>query len=175
MSKTKKLVVIVCAVLGVFLVLGLIFGTNNSTPSENIPSTENSNPKATISEKDKDVIDNCKIVFKSCEITEDYEGNPVALVKVDFTNLNDDSRSFDTSFIFTAFQNGIECEHAYTLKDSVDMDDFSNLNKSIKKDCTIEVSMAFKLNDTVSPIEVEINPWLTLSDEDMVSQTFDLK
>ena len=71
------------------------------------------------------------------------------------------------------FQNGIGLDEAYYFDSSVNYSS-DNRNKSIKNGATIEVEVAYTLNDTTSDVEVEVTEYLGWTDE-KVTTIFEIK
>lgn len=113
------------------------------------------------------------VVIDSCRLAEDYEGNPVVIVKYIFTNVSDDeAAAFYTTFDATLYQNGIGLNESYFLDDSADYDS-DNQTKEIKKGATIEVEVAYTLNDTTSDIVVEVEEFFSF-DDTVLTKTFSI-
>ena len=62
---------------------------------------------------------------------------------------------------------------AYILKDSANYDS-ENQTKAIKKGASLEVEVAYELNDTETDIEVEVKEFISLNDK-VISKTFSIK
>lgn len=93
---------------------------------------------------------------------EDYEGNPSIIVTLSWTNNTDETNSFMWALSYTAFQDGIEMDQAYTSTEYSD-----NAYKEVKPGATITVDVSFLLGSE-SVVEFEISDLLgddTLSDE----------
>ena len=92
----------------------------------------------------------------SCRLVTDYEGKPVVIVKYIFSNVNDDNpASFYLTFEDHVYQNGVGLNEAYILNDSANYSS-DNQMKEIKKGASLEVEVAYELNDTTTEIEVEV-------------------
>lgn len=111
-----------------------------------------------------------KLEIKSCRLAENYEGKPIAIVKYSFTNNDDEPTSFGVAFDDNAYQNGIGLNKCYVAADSANYSD-DNQSKEIKKGATLEVEVAYMLNDTTTDLEVEVEELFSLSDK-TVKKTF---
>lgn len=111
-----------------------------------------------------------KLVIKSCRLAEDYEGKPIAIIKYSFTNNSDDPASFSYAFSDSVYQNGVALNKCYFADDSANysLDDQS---KEIKKGVTLEVEVAYELNDTTTVLEVEVEELFSFNDT-IVKKTF---
>lgn len=124
-------------------------------------------------EKKDNEIGDYQVDIKSARLTEDYEGKPVIIITYDFTNNSDDEAAWYVSVTDRVYQDGVECETAYFVDDSANYSS-DNQSKSIRKGVTLEVEAAFVLNNTESPVEVEVTEWISLSDK-KITKTFEIK
>lgn len=158
-------------VLSVLLVVSFAFFAIASSSSDGETSTQ----AAGEAEKGtaENNVGNYSIEIKSARLTKNWEGKPSVVVTYGFTNNDDDPASFMVAFQENAYQNGVGLEKAYTLDDT-DPYDEANQSKEIKKGASLDVEVAYILNDTETDVEVEVEEWLGLSD-DKVSRTFSIK
>lgn len=113
------------------------------------------------------------VVIDSCRLAKDYEGKPVVIVKYLFTNVSDDSPSaFYVALNDAAYQNGVGLNKAYILDDNANYS-ADNQTKEIKKGATIEVEVAYELNDTTTDIEVEVSEFISF-DDTTITKTFSI-
>lgn len=125
---------------------------------------------------DANVADNTQIGAYSVEIlssrlSKDFEGKDVIVIKYKFTNnSNDTATSFWVAFDDGAYQGGVGLNNAYVLQDG---DSYSedNQNKEIKKGASIEVEVAYELNDTTTDVEVEVKELFSFDDK-TITKTF---
>ena len=114
------------------------------------------------------------VVIDSCRLAKDYEDKDVVIVKYKFTNnKSDDSASFLLTFDEKVYQNGVGLNEAYVLKDSAKYS-ADNQTKEIKKGSSIDVEVAYELNDTTTDIEVEVKELISFSDK-TITKTFSIK
>ncbi len=116
---------------------------------------------------------NYEIAILSCRLAEDYTGKPVVIVKYKFTNNDDDPTAFYLAFDDKVYQDDIGLNKSYILDDSANYSG-DNQTKEIKKGASIEVEVAYELNDTTNPIQVEVSELWSYSDK-KVSKTFNIK
>ena len=113
------------------------------------------------------------VTIDGCRLAKDYSGNDVVIVQYTFTNVSDDdATSFMVAFDDQVYQNGVGLNGAYVLDDSANYDS-GNQMKQIKKGASIQVEVAYELNDLTSDIEVEVSELFSLNDN-VVKKTFKL-
>lgn len=136
-------------------------------------------PAETTTEKSNDKIktettasnsDKYKVKIKSCKLVNDYEGNPVAIVTYSFTNNSSEATSFTWAIKTHAYQGGIEAEKDILLTND-DYTKNNNQSKEIKSGATIDVMQAYELNDTSTPLEVEVGQLFSF-DDTKITKTF---
>lgn len=105
------------------------------------------------------------LVIDSCRLAKDYEGDDVVIVKYIFTNeKDDDAAAFYLAFEDTVYQDGVGLNEAYVLADSAKYN-ADNQTKEIKKGASIEVEVAYELNDKKTKIDVEVKELFSFSDK----------
>ncbi len=134
--------------------------SNNSVSNNNVISTTDSN------------LGKYKVEIKGCSLTKNYSGKSVAIVTFSYTNNSSEAAAFDWTFVTHAYQNGIEAENTWYDDDVYGGED--NQSKEIKTGATIEVKEAYLLNDTTSPLEVEVGQSFSF-DSTKVTKTFAFK
>ena len=106
----------------------------------------------------------------SCRLATDYKGEPVVIVKYVFENvLDNDAVSFLWKISDKVYQNGVELEKAIMLSDEAEYST-ENRDKEIQKGTSIELEVAYELNDTTSDIAVKLTTLISL-DEKAVEKT----
>ena len=105
-----------------------------------------------------------KVEIVSCRLAEDFEGKPIAIVKYSFTNNDDEAKAFMWSLEAKAYQDGIGLNECYFADDSANYSS-DNQSKEIKKGSTLEVEVAYELNDTTTDIEVEVSEYISFNDK----------
>ena len=113
------------------------------------------------------------VVIDSCRLAEDYSNKPVVIVKYIFTNVDhSDPACFAWSVENAVYQNGIGLDEAFLLEDSADYST-DNQTKEIKKGASIEVEVAYELNDETTDIEVEVKELISFDDK-VITKTFSI-
>lgn len=128
--------------------------------------------KAEISSTDANLGD-YKVLIDSCRLAKDYEGRAVVIVKYIFTNNAENATAFYTAFDDKVYQNGVGLNKSYVLADSANYSS-DNQTKEIKKDATLDVEVAYELNDTTTDIEVEVEELFSFNDS-KVTKKFSIK
>ncbi|MBQ8000000.1 MAG: DUF5067 domain-containing protein [Ruminococcus sp.] len=112
--------------------------------------------------------------IEGCRLSTDYQGKDVVIVKYLFTNVSDDEpAAFFVSLDAQVYQDGVGLNEAYFLDDSANYSS-DNSTKEIKKGASIEVEVAYELNDSTTDIEVEVQEYFSFDDA-VVAKTFSLQ
>lgn len=111
-----------------------------------------------------------KVEIGDYSIEEDYDGAPVIAINYTFTNVSDDSpSSMQMSTNISVYQDGVECEDAYFA--GVNSDGYSN---KVKAGVSVDVTRAYKLQNTSSDVEVEVGQLFSFSKDLLAYKTFKL-
>lgn len=166
----KKLISMLLALILLVSFGAFALGSGSSDEDSSQGSGEAS---GTASAADTDIGD-YSVVIDSCRLAKDYEDKPVVIVKYIFTNNNDeDNAAFYLAFEDTVYQDGVGLNEAYILKENANYS-AENQTKEIKKGASIEVEVAYKLNDTSTDIEVEVKELISFNDK-KITKTFSIK
>lgn len=155
------------------------FSLSGNGNADEVPSNdaeEQEQPQNTVATQPAvsgDRIGDYSLVIDSCRMAKDYAGEPVVIVKYIFGNVSDDNAAaFSFTFEDAAYQNGVGLNEAWMLDDSANYN-MDNMTKEIKKGATIEVEVAYELNDTTTDIEVEVSELFSF-DDTTLTKTFSL-
>lgn len=163
-NRTKILSLLLVAL---FIFFAVASGSDESTEAPKDQGTETVAPTQAV---DDGSIGDYAVEIVACRLSKDYEGKDVAIITYNFTNVSaDEPTSFMFAFDDKVYQNGIECEYAIITDD--DSYDESNQLKEIKAGATLEVEVAYVLNDTTSDVEVEIAELISF-DDTVITKTF---
>lgn len=147
------------------------FALGSSSDEEG--SSSQGSGAADVPKEDETALGDYTVEIDSCRLAKDYEGKPVAIVKYIFTNVNDDDpTAFFIAFEDAAYQNGVGLNKAYFLKDSAKYS-ADNQTKEIKKGASIDVEVAYELNDKTTDLEVEVKELFSFSDKTL-TKTFSI-
>ncbi len=166
MRKRLVRLLAVCLLIGIFSVFALGSGEEKtSNQGESSVAVDDSS-------ETENTLGDYLLEIKSCRLAKDYEGKDVAIVMYNFTNNADDAASFMFAFEDSAYQNGVGLNEAYVLADSANYSS-DNQTKEIKKGASLDIEVAYELNDTTSDIEVEVGQLFSF-DESIITKTFSL-
>lgn len=112
--------------------------------------------------------DDMTVEFVSGELLNTQDGTPVLAVYYDFTNNRTTAESFIYTFVVSAYQDGIECDPAYSWDFDVTPDDAFNALISIKNGATLRVAKYFLLRNTESSVDVELGRMFSFGSQPMV-------
>ena len=142
--------------------------------SESEPDVKNQGAGAVnVTTAANDSIGKYSVVIDSCRLAKDYSGNPIVIVKYIYTNVSDsDPTAFYIAFDDNVFQGGIGLNSCYMADDSANYNS-DNQTKEIKAGATLEVEVAYELNDTTTEIEVEIRELFSFNNT-VISKTFSI-
>ena len=124
-------------------------------------------------EENKNALGDFDLEIQSCRLAKDYEGKDIVIVKYSFTNNGEEAEAFYTAFEDNVYQNGIGLNEAYMVNDEYNYSS-DNQTKEIQKGATLEVEVAYELNDTTTDINVEVNEFFSFDDK-KITKTFSLK
>lgn len=113
-----------------------------------------------------------EVVIKDHRLAKDENGTDVIIVTFDFTNHWEESISFYGALLIEAYQGDIgliECD-APTIEGYSEAD----MLRNIKTGATIEVEMAFELDDTATDVTVEVSELFSF-DSRKLTKTFSLQ
>lgn len=165
----KKIISLILAILLVvtFGVFALGSGESEST------TTNQGSGKAETTNTDTNLGD-YKVEIVSCRLVpaKGFQDKDVVIVKYNFTNNADEAASFMFAFDENVYQDGVGLNECYFVDDSANYDS-GNQTKEIKKGASLEVEVAYELNDTTTNIEVEVEELFSF-DDSVVTKTFSI-
>ncbi len=155
----KRVYVLLLAAVMAFAFAGC--GTTDAEPEEATPT-------------DAGVLGNYEVSIGDCDVVKDYDGNDAIAISIDFTNNGEEATSFEGSMVYDVFQDGVELDSTsvYVDEDSFDcLDDDSY--KDIQPGKSIEVIITKELENTTSPVDIEIEE--LFGSDDKVVKTFEIE
>lgn len=167
----KKKISVVLSILAV-LAFAFFAIASGSSDSDETKVTQEAG-EAVAESADSNSLGDYQVEIKNARLTKNWEGKDAVVITYGFTNNADEPAAFWLAFEDDVYQGGVGLEKAYTLKDG-DPYDEANQNKEIKNGVTIDVDVAYILNDTETDIEVEVKELYSF-DDDVVSRVFSIK
>lgn len=147
------------------------FAPEPAVSSEAVSSEDASSEESAPAPADSGSLGDYDVAILSARKAVDYEGKPALVVSYKFTNNAADNKMFLSSVSGKAFQDGVQLEAAIITGDSEY--NAENQMKEIKTGASIDVDVAYLLDNETSEVEVEVSELISFSDEKLV-KTFDL-
>ncbi len=159
---------VISLILALLLILSFAVFAMGSSESE---EADQGSGTAQSADEDNSTLGDYSVEIDSCRLAKDYEGKDVVIVKYIFTNVSaDNATAFYIAFEDTVYQDGIGLNKAYVLDDNANYSE-DNQTKEIKAGASLDVEVAYELNDTTTDIEVEVKELISLSDK-AITKTF---
>ena len=167
---TKKLISILC-IISILITFSLFALASSESDTVEDQGSGSASTKSNIDDQNDGKVESnannvgdYKIEILDCRLATDYQGNPIVIVKYSFTNNNKDAIAFYLAVDTCVYQNGVGLNKCYMANESANYSD-DNQSKQIKTGATIEVEVAYELNDTTTDIEVEVNEFISFNDQ----------
>ena len=166
--KTKRIIntVLAIALIGVFALFALASSDSTNT------TTDQGNGSADTTTTSETNLGDYQVEIKSCRLAKDFENKDVVIVMYGFTNNGKNAISFTGAFDEEVYQNGVGLNRSWVVDDSANYDE-GNQTKEIKTGASLDVEIAYELNDTATDIEVEVKQFLSF-DNSVVKKTFSI-
>lgn len=113
------------------------------------------------------VLGDYTVEIQSATLTQDYQGNPAVVISYAWTNNSSKTTSPLLSVSTQVFQDGVSLESAIIIEESVY--DGSMYMADVRPGTTVQVQEAFSLNNTTSPLEVEIGEAFLFGDPEEIA------
>ena len=169
MKRTRTLLLVVAVLLS-FAVFALGSSSETEPADQGNAAADKDNAAAT---DDTTSLGQYSVEIKSCRIAKDYEGDPVVIVLYGFSNVSaEESGSFMFCFDDVVYQNGVGLNKAILVDESANYS-ADNQTKEIKKGATLDVEVAYELNDTTTDIEGEVKELFSFDDKTL-TKTFSI-
>ena len=123
-------------------------------------------------EEDNSNLGDYNIVIKGSRLVKSYDGSDAIIITYSFTNNSDEAAAFIFTFDDNAYQDGIGLNEAYILDDSANYS-ADNQTKEIKPGATLDVEVAYALNDVTTDVEVEVKEIFSFNDK-TITKTFNI-
>ncbi len=168
MKKILSLLLCLCVILA-FGIFAIASGEDTSTTDNQGSGTVDT---ADTTEAADANLGDYKVEILSCRLAKDFEGKDVVIVKYNFTNNADEATAFFTAFDDNVYQDGVGLNESLFVEDDYNYSS-DNQTKNIKTGSSLEVEVAYELNDTTTDIEVEVEELFSF-DDNMVTKTFSI-
>ena len=144
---------------------------SSSAPAESVSEPESSTPvEEEPAATGEGALGDYYVKLTGVAVSTDYEGNPALIVNYDFTNNGAESAAAIWSINISVFQNGLELETAIMTSDDYDS---GQSMREVQTGTTISCQDAFALEDTTSPVEVQVEELISF-DGEMIAQTYEI-
>ena len=164
MKKRWLSLLITAAILGTFGICALASGESDTA--------DQGKDTASVDKGSDHNLSDCNVEIKDCRLAKDYEGNPVVIVTYGYTNYSDRPTSFMAAVDDGVFQDGVGLNETIFLEDAANYSSDNQL-KEIKKGASLDVEVAYDLNDTQTDVVVEVREYFSLK-ETVVTKTFQI-
>lgn len=163
MKKTRILMALLLSLLFVFFAVAS--GEDTESTADQGADTAQTN------QADDTEIGDYSVEILESRLAKDFEGKDIVIIKYKFTNVaNDEATSFLVAFDDGAYQDGVGLNECIFVDDGANFSS-DNQTKEIKKGASIEVEVAYELNDTTTDVEVEVQELFSF-EERTIKKTF---
>ncbi len=163
MKKAKISIAVLLSLLFVLFAMGSGESTTDTTVDQGADTVETTEAIDT-------TLGDYSVEILESRLAKDYEGSDVVIIKYKFTNNADEPTAFFLTFDAAAYQNDIGLNECIFVDDSANYT-ADNQTKEIKKGASIEVEVAYELNDTTSDVVVEVKETFSF-EEKTITKTF---
>lgn len=171
-KKKTGLIIGIVAVIAVIAIIGSIGGGGDKKTDTSSSADTSASTSAAVATTEKKADAKFVVKLGETKVIKDYEGKPTLLVNYSFTNNSDKKQSFMVAIKDAAFQDGIGLNDAITMGNEYD----SELQmKEIMPGKTLNVQAAYVLDDTTTPVEIQISELISFDDELIDTFTVNLK
>lgn len=108
--------------------------------------------------------DDTHVKYLKHEVVENMTGDKCLAVYYEFTNNSEENQTFIYLFNDKAFQNGVELDGSLFHVN----DDSKNSSREIQPGTTVVVVSGFVLGDESSDVTLQIEPWISFSNEKLL-------
>lgn len=142
--------------------LGACGGTSTSTSNEtkvvDAPTQVVDTPAQVTVAEPTTTDSKYEVAIVDGQLVTDYEGNPAFAVLMTFTNNSEENATFTYTFNVKAFQNGVEQDIPILMGLPDEIQKAYDLSfQEIRPGTTVTVAKIMKLEDTTSPVDVEVS------------------
>lgn len=164
-KKKKKRRLIIIGIIVALIVIIALFASGGSSDKGGDDAGDAKTTSSVSADKKEEApgtIGNYVCTVKSASICKDWDGKDSVKITYSFTNNASEAESFDVALIDNLYQDGIGLESTW-LSDDDDVD--LGFDVKIKPGTTKDVSKVYILRDKNASIDVEIEEFISLSDD----------
>ncbi|WEV63963.1 DUF5067 domain-containing protein [Bifidobacterium sp. ESL0732] len=104
----------------------------------------------------------------------DDQGHPTVVITYQYKNTDTENHSFIDGVQDQVFQKGVALKSTY-YRDEIQGFDEESRDTAVQPGGSLNVTVAYALNDETSPIDVELRSAVNFDDQTKITQTFNLK
>lgn len=112
------------------------------------------------------------VTITGVSLCKDYNEEDSVIVFYDWTNLTNETTASDFDVSISVYQNGISLENTYGAYQN----EYESLEDAtmtqVRPNTTISCARMYLLQDTTSPIEVEVTPWINIDNTVYVLENY---
>lgn len=166
-----RFVIMIRLIIIRFIITIVIAALINSPSGHTTTTIITTNPKqqTTLEETEQQItleegpnLGEYNVDINSWTILTDHEGTFAISIVYDFTNYGEEAESFMFAINDEVYQNGIQLDDIWYLKN---VDAVVDTKRKIKSGATISVVKTYLLRDATSPISIEIKKSFDLTDD----------
>lgn len=109
------------------------------------------------------------VTIDGARVTTDYDGDPAVVITYGFTNNSNENTCFASACSANVFQNGVQCPLAF----GTDYDSGTSMQQ-VQPGGTNHPELMYEIEGT-SPIEVEVEDFMSFDDTILAKKTFTLE
>ena len=165
MNKSIKKIVCLLLTLAILASFGLFAMASNSDDTTTDQGSDSAQADTT-----KSTFADCNIEIKSARLAKSYDNKDIVIITYTYTNLDDTATPFYTAVEDKAFQNGVGLNKCYLTANSANYS-ADNQSKELQKGASLDVEVAYELNDSTTDVTVEVAEWLSFNNA-KITKTF---
>jgi hypothetical protein len=164
-------IVLITVIVVAFAIVGC-FDTEGDIDNQGSGGATTSGESTSGSSSSKSNLGDYNVVIKSFRLASDYEDKPIIIITYTFSNYADEAQCFSWSVNAKAYQDGVGLNESYFVNDDANYSS-DNQTKEIKTGKSLDVEVAYELNDDTTDVEVEVSELISFSDRKVI-KTFKL-
>lgn len=160
---------IVIGIIVIFIVLALFSGDDE--PLDDKPTTKIENNEEEKKNETSFSYEDMDVKFVKSKIEKNFADEKCLVLYFDFYNNTKENQAFYTNFSVKAFQEGVEIDSSmWEVNEETEND-----MKEVQPGKSVRVAVAFVLGESEEVVNIEIEPWITLSDDKLLEFDVELE